>query len=589
MIIGSLIKLTGISSSTGFNLVIPTLFALTFSVACTLVYSLTRRLPFALLGGYFTVLIGNFNPAGQLGWVLKGQPFSYWESSRIIPFTINEFPIWTFLFADLHPHVINLAITMVMLALLLAWILEPGGDQRREWGLVILLAGVFGTLTVVSTWDLPVYMILLLVIALLRALYHRQVGSSLFWPVFWMGIRVSVCYLLGYLLYLPFYLHYQQLSVSGIGVVKQGSTSGDYLTIFGFFLFLALSYWLAELYRFWLAPRLRGGSPIRLVSGFLILSGVVLTFVLLLGLRSLLVVMFGLGSVLLAIRIVRGLKDLYQLEDEKRAVILRQLLLESLTSLLLVMGLGILLGIDLVYIRDFLDGSDYARMNTVFKFSMQAWLCLGLGGALVVYQLWSRWRGRGRWIWSLLLTGLGLICSLFLVLGIPARINDHTLWSQLQPPAGNAQYIPSLDGKAFIGAWYPGDAQGIAWLNEHVSGTPVITEAVGTDSYKWFGRVSAFTGLPDVLGWYDHEQEWRAADDLPLRLGEMNTLYTTLDQRQAVALLQRYHVRYIYVGSLERETYAQNGGAGLAKFDRMVGSTLQVVYKSEGVSIYEVQ
>ena len=41
---------------------------------------------------------------------------------------------------------------------------------------------------------------------------------------------------------------------------------------------------------------------------------------------------------------------------------------------ILLMGLGITLGQEIVYVRDFLDGGDYFRMNTVFKFSLQAWL-----------------------------------------------------------------------------------------------------------------------------------------------------------------------------------------------------------------------
>ena len=52
--------------------------------------------------------------------------------------------------------------------------------------------------------------------------------------------------------------------------------------------------------------------------------------------------------------------------------------------------------------------------------------------------------------------------------------------------------------------------------------------------------------------------------------------------------LSCYHVRYIYVGELERQAYAQQSTAGLDKFDHMVGSSLRIVYRSNGVTIYEV-
>jgi uncharacterized membrane protein len=57
---------------------------------------------------------------------------------------------------------------------------------------------------------------------------------------------------------------------------------------------------------------------------------------------------------------------------------------------------------------------------------------------------------------------------------------------------------------------------------------------------------------------------------------------------QALELLYSYHVRYIYVGELEWEAYAQQSTAGIDKFDTMVGSTLRLVYRADGVTIYEV-
>jgi hypothetical protein len=42
------------------------------------------------------------------------------------------------------------------------------------------------------------------------------------------------------------------------------------------------------------------------------------------------------------------------------------------------------------------------------------------------------------------------------------------------------------------------------------------------------------------------------------------------------------------VGDVERQAYAQQSTEGLDKFDHMVGDTLRIVYRSEGVTIYEV-
>ena len=152
----------------------------------------------------------------------------------------------------------------------------------------------------------------------------------------------------------------------------------------------------------------------------------------------------------------------------------------------------------------------------------------------------------------------------------------------------SADYLPTLDGEAFMRAWYPGDAEAIAWINENISGSPVILEAVEPFSYTWFGRVSVYTGLPDIVGWPDHVAEQRYNEQVLSRLADVGIIYTTPDPNQANQLLHYYHVRYIYVGELERQAYGTPSTGGLDKFDRMVGSTLRIVYRHDGVTIYEV-
>ena len=255
---------------------------------------------------------------------------------------------------------------------------------------------------------------------------------------------------------------------------------------------------------------------------------------------------------------------------------------------MLLVGLCISLGLEIVYVRDFLDGGDYERMNTVFKFSIQAWLCFAIGGALAVQCLWSLLRGTVRKVWVVIFFLLVLGGSAFLVGGTASRIRDHQVWVAAQPPVQSAKYIPTLNGLAFIQAWYPGDARAIAWLNENIAGSPIVLEAAAPVSYQWFNRVSIYTGLPDVFGWADHVGEQRYSDQLLNRVTDIGIIYTTPDEVQAITLLRYYRVRFIYVGELERQAYAQQSTTGLDKFDHMVGDTLRVVYRAQGVTIYEV-
>ena len=91
-----------------------------------------------------------------------------------------------------------------------------------------------------------------------------------------------------------------------------------------------------------------------------------------------------------------------------------------------------------------------------------------------------------------------------------------------------------------------------------------------------------------MLGWPDHVGEQRTNDQVLNRLTDVGIIYTTPNVKLAILLLRYYHVRYIYVGQLERDAYAQQSTAGLDKFDKMVGKTLWLVYRYHGVTIYEV-
>jgi YYY domain-containing protein len=625
IVFGALIKLTAIVPTTAFNLTMPTLFALTFTSAVAIVYTLSSSFPIALLGGYFAAMIGNLDGLGQL----KGQfmaflthvaipGFNYWQSSRVIPYTINEFPFWSFLFSDLHPHVMDMPFEMLMLGIVAMLLLprpspvasKTNDERYGGWLLYLVAAFAFGTIATVNPWDMPVFALLLATALIVRTLYEKrheprlELGISLGFTV--VGIAI-ICGL-GYLLYWPFYKWYEELYVNGLGPVSQATGLYYWLTVFGFWLFLALSFILFELYRWWTTTRIFQANAmpaVRRVAGYLLCCAVALVILALLGVRLLLFSLIVLGGFLAvnlllhyiapryAARTAPALAPTTPTPTSATATSMMSKFAPqfdvalSFTFIALLMGLCITFGQELVYIRDFEDGSLYYRMNTVFKFSMPAWLLFGLGGALVVQYLWRHLGGMMKRIWMAALVALILGCSVFLIEGTAARIGDHQLWEAVSPPAYSANYTPTLDGFAFARSWYPGDAQAITWLNDHISGSPVILEGAAPASYQWYNRVSVYTGLPDVLGWPDHEEEQRYADQPISRANDINTIYSTPDAATALSLLHFYHVRYIYIGALEQQLYGSTS-AGMEKFQGMVGSSLRVVYQADGVTIYEV-
>ena len=120
-----------------------------------------------------------------------------------------------------------------------------------------------------------------------------------------------------------------------------------------------------------------------------------------------------------------------------------------------------------------------------------------------------------------------------------------------------------IDGQA-AGELAP-DYAAIKWFQTQVTGQPVILEAFGS-SYTDECRISAFTGLPTVMGWETHEWLWRTSKANPSAYGtvvlprqdDIRTLYTTADQAVRRSLVDKYQIEYIVIGKIEREKYSEN-------------------------------
>jgi uncharacterized membrane protein len=141
--------------------------------------------------------------------------------------------------------------------------------------------------------------------------------------------------------------------------------------------------------------------------------------------------------------------------------------------------------------------------------------------------------------------------------------------------------VPTLDGTRYLAQVDPADYAAIRWLNANVPDSPVIVEAVG-GSYSAFARISANTGLPTLLGWDFHELQWGRSPAELARKEEVARLYTTRSWVEAQAIMDKYGVRCVIVGALERQTYGPQAGQLLAQH-------LSVAYQaSEGGASVEI-
>ncbi|MCK5654086.1 MAG: hypothetical protein KAH98_03020, partial [Dehalococcoidia bacterium] len=143
----------------------------------------------------------------------------------------------------------------------------------------------------------------------------------------------------------------------------------------------------------------------------------------------------------------------------------------------------------------------------------------------------------------------------------------------------------TLDGMAYLESIEKGDYEALQWINEKIAGSHVILEAPGA-VFQYTSRVSTFTGLPTVIGWTSWEVMWRGTwGEMEERVRDVDMIYNTLDNDEALALLAKYDVEYIYIGNLERESYESEG---LQKFAGHP-EEYELIYENEGVTIYRVR
>ncbi len=203
---------------------------------------------------------------------------------------------------------------------------------------------------------------------------------------------------------------------------------------------------------------------------------------------------------------------------------------------------------EFIYAKDIYP--DHNRANTMFELVFQSFIMLSLVTGYAISRISYALK-----IKKTLLTRGMYVLFFFITLCLLTTVFTYPYFA-ISSYYGNLKTYRGLDGTKYLAEKYPSDAKAIVWLNKNVNGQPVILEAQG-DSYTDFARISSNTGLPTVLGWTVHEWLWRGTYDIPApRIDEIKTLYESKDLTQTKSLLQKYHVKYIFVGDLEKEKYA---------------------------------
>jgi YYY domain-containing protein len=449
--LGCLALASGVSSTIAFNLSLPTIFAL--SAVClyaigTLVLDRFRWLPLIVLilpnpALIYQLITGAaVNPAYD--------PSLSWLGTRTITNTINEYPLFSFVWGDVHAHVVSIFNQVFLILLLLfAYKRWENLDRKARVILMAFIAISLGSMPLFNTWDVLIYAPLVVFTAILVIWRNRASLDREVW-----GFLLAIPPL-AILCYLPFYIQLQT-HTGAIALVQAPSDPLEFLWVNG--IFIAIFFAL-------LVPEIRRRPWLLLIGLPFALTGYV-------------------AAAIAMIPLV------YFLEKTER----------EFPDILAAFGLAVLVVCELFYMKDNM-GDTYFRMNTVFKCYLPAWLMLGTAAFIMAGKWLTEW-GRVPCLSSrngAIVTGL-IVC---LLLVAPFLVQYNAGYG-----------TPTLDGLAYLPTTHPGDAGAVAYLRALPGNEILVEAEKGDYSYysriSSFTGIPALIGQPfhefmwrgDDTGWY---------------------------------------------------------------------------------------
>ena len=545
----------------------------------------------AFIGGAIRVLTGQTSLPGSNGqW--------YFEASRPIlhdgPDTpIAEFPFFTFLYGDMHPHMLVMPIYALALGWVLNLLLRP--VSRIKWTSRIsglIAAGlIFGSFRASHTWDFPTFIGLGALVIFWNGWrtktdsVQHTIQSIFIYELAFVGVAVAF--------YWPF-THWFKTEYASLELWEGLRTPlVDYLFVFGLSLFVMISLLIRDLspniksgYQHWIsALKLRFFSIFgwRYLKWYLAVLAV-LYIMAVLWLSDYQVLTVGIPLLMGMAYLIAAGRELS--------------VLQKVTWTLFGLGLSITLFVEVFVLK-----GDSGRTNTVFRFYDQAWFILGLATSLALVDLLTGmqyWNRFTKYTWGFMLGVLVLFAASYPLIATNKKMTDR--WPDIQNPPH------TLDGAIFMlgdaSSLNPAiyndnnrplnlshDYAAILYMQDHISGSPVFVEG-HTEEYRWGSRFSIYTGLPSVVGWSWHVRQHNSLLDgaiVERLIEDLNNFYNTGDVQAAKQFLDKHQVRYIIVGDLERAYYDANG---LDKFQDMVNQgVLKMVFgdnSANTTTIFEV-
>ena len=509
LIFAVLTKISNISSAITYNLSLATICSLTFissfSLASNLTHFLQKKIKFSfiliagLFSAFFLTFGGNLHPVYKITKMALTKNSitkainSYWypDATRFIGYdpetkdkTIHEFPLYSFVVADLHGHMNDIPIILFFVAFLLTFLASPSANFLN-WKLIIPSGLTLSIAYMTNAWDFAVYGLFFAVFVFLlnfknnpRTAFQKTLANGILTIIFW------------FIFSFPFSLNFIPMA-NGIKISDSHTPFYQLFILYGGFWLIILPFLRPTIYH------LRSNT-------------------------------FALALIITA------------------------------TILILIP--------EIVYVKDIYI-FEHRRANTMFKLVYQAFILYSLVSGYVLIYLTQTLKKPWSTLYKIIFF---LIFSCHLVYPYFAIKSYY----------GSKKY-QGLWGLNYLKISSPDNLAAVNWINQNIKGQPVMLEAAG-DSYTTFNQISVATGLPTVEGWIVHEWLWRGGYDQPAaRQTDVQKIYESEDIEEVKNLIQKYKIKYIFIGGKEYEKYLN---INEVKFNNLG----KIVFQSGKTKIYQI-
>lgn len=576
--------------------------------------------------------VEGFPPGAPSGNWYIGMDWWWWRSSRVLEDltlsgqhieVIAEFPIFSYVLGDNHPHVLAMPFVLLVIGMaqnlffaephpdpgITAAVTEPSTQlaasllrRLREattrlvsviplgWIGALLLVLATGALVFLNTWDFPPYWLLL--VATIFAVVMRCGG---------FGSAIAVAAVAGVglvagagVVYLPYFLTAQSQAGGIVPNFFNPTRLAQFLLMFGFGLcgvgaLLGLAWSTLRPNRSQLvrsALVIYGGPLVFLLVSLALAFGtergreLLNRMALPEGASSYLPYVAGrwaaqgwtflLVGAMLSIAVALLWAQLAHRTPESRQ---QAHAAQATVFALLLAALGLLwvYAPEFVFLRDNFG----SRMNTIFKFYYQAWLLFGLAASYAIVQVLSHRKRAAAWM-----QGLAVLSAIMIAAGLlfPAA-------AAYSKTNGFAVPEPTFDAIAYVGQENPAELAAIRWVIANTAPDALIVQSIGIPYRAQTARISAATGRPTLLGWEGHEGQWRGKAYGEMAQGRkeaLDLIYRSGSTTQVAQVLAEWDIDYVYVGPTER---AQYGMTPLA--EERLQQVMDLVFEAGDVRIFQ--